>query len=273
MADIEKEYVLGSSDREVARLAFQHEVWAEVTAGLFRTAGVSYGHTVADLGCGPGFVSLELARLVGPEGHVSALDASDKFVSLLSSRIDSLSLDNIRVSKGDVCSLNLESGSFDFAFSRWLYCFLKEPEVAALEAHRVLKPGGKLIVMDYLNYLSAGIFPGTEVLNSLFTGYMKTVNEHYGSYNIGGILPSMLAEIGFEIESLEPIVRIARPGENVWKWVEFFNELSVPALVENGTWTEEHREQFESEWSSAKETPGTFFFSPPMIGIVATKLH
>jgi ubiquinone/menaquinone biosynthesis C-methylase UbiE len=273
MAEAEKEYVLGSSDDEVARLAFQHEVWAEVTAGLFRTAGIGFGHRVADLGCGPGFVSMELARLVGPTGRVEAMDASDKFVTLLSARISSLGLGNIGVSKGDVTSLNLEPGTFDFVFSRWLYCFLAEPEKAAREAHRVLKSGGKLIVMDYLNYLSTGIFPGSDVLNSLFKGYMKTVNDHYGSYNIGGVLPAMLAGMGFEIESLEPIVRIARPGENVWRWVEVFNELSVPALVESGIWTEEHRTQFDAEWAAAKEAPGTFFFSPPMIGIVASKAH
>lgn len=273
MADTEKEYVLGSSDDEVARLAFQHETWAEVTSGLFRTAGIGYGHSIADLGCGPGFVSMELARLVGPEGRVSAVDASDKFVNLLSSRIGSLGLPNISVSKGDVTTLDLEPGTFDFVFSRWLYCFLADPEKAAREARRVLKPGGKLVVMDYLNYLATGIFPGSDVLNSLFAGYMKTVNDHYGTYNIGGVLPAMLAELGFEIEALEPIVRIARPGENVWKWVELFNELSVPALVANGTWTEEHRAQFDEEWAAAKAKAGTFFLSPPMIGIVARKAH
>lgn len=265
----EKEYVLGSSDDEIARLAFQHEVWADVTARLFSTAGIGFGDRVADLGCGPGFVSMELARLVGPEGHVAALDASERFVNLLGSRIRSLGLKNISVSKGDVTALEFESGSFDFVFSRWLYCFLAEPEKAAREAHRILKPGGKLVVMDYLNYLASGIFPGSDVLNSLFTGYLKTVNDHYGTYNIGGVLPAMLSGLGFEIVSLEPIVRIARPDENTWKWVELFNELSVPALVENGIWTSEHREEFERQWEEAKSAPGTFFFSPPMIGIVA----
>lgn len=271
MGEAEKEYVLGSSDMEIARLAFQHEVWSDVTGGLWRTAGISYGDSVADLGCGPGFATLELARLVGPEGRVAAVDASERFVALVASRIDSLGLKNISVSKGDVTALNLEPGTFDFVFSRWLYCFLREPEKAAREAHRILRPGGKLIVIDYLNYLASKIFPGSEVLNSIFPAYLKTVNEHYGSYNIGGELPSMLSEIGFKIVSLEPIVRIARPGENTWRWVELFNELSVPALVENGIWTEEQKEQFESEWAAAKQNPGTFFFSPPMIGIVAER--
>lgn len=273
MVQEEREYVLGSSDREIARLAFQHEVWSGATGGLWRTAGISFGDSVADLGCGPGFATLELARLVGPEGSVAAVDASERFVTLVSDKLASQGVENVSVSKGDVTSLALEPESFDFVFSRWLYCFLPEPGMAAREAHRILKPGGRLIVLDYLNYLAAGIFPGSEVLNSLFKGYLKTVNDHYGSYNIGGVLPSILCRTGFEIENLEPIVRIARPGENVWKWVEFFNELSVPALVENGTWTEEHRREFEAEWAFAKEDPGTFFFSPPMIGIVAKKVE
>ncbi len=269
MAEAEQEYVLGSSDEEIVRLGFQHEVWSEATTSIWELAGITYGHRVADLGCGPGFATLELARYVGNTGHVSAVDSSDKFVKILSERIESLRIENVDVSKGDVTSLELEEGSYDFAFSRWLYCFLKEPKKAAEEALRVLKPGGKLVVIDYLNYLAAAVFPGSKKLNSVFQAYMKSVNKYYGSYNVGNELPSILSDIGFEIESLEPIVRIARPGEPVWQWVEMFNEISVPQLTRTRIWTAKQRKDFEAEWEAAKEKPGSFFFSPPMIGIVA----
>ena len=271
MAEAEQEYVLGSSDEEIVRLGFQHDVWSEAATSLWERAGITYGHRVADLGCGPGFATLELARHVGNAGHVSAVDVSEKFVKLLSERIETLRIENVEVSRGDVTSLSLEPAAYDFVFSRWLYCFLKEPKKAAEEAFRILKPGGRLVVMDYLNYLAAGVFPGTKKLNSVFQAYLKSVNKYYGSYNVGNELPSILSDIGFEIVSLEPIVRIARPGEDVWRWVEMFNEISVPNLTRKRIWTAKQRKEFEAEWEAAKEKPGTFFFSPPMIGIVARK--
>lgn len=271
MAETEKEYVLGSSDEEIIRLGFQHETWSDATTELWQTAGITYSHRVADLGCGPGFATLELARVVGNAGHVSALDASDKFVKILKDRIGSLRIENVDVTKGDVTSLKLEPESFDFVFSRWLYSFLQKPEDAAAEARKVLRPGGRLVVMDYLNYLAAGVFPGSKELNSVFEAYLKEVGKHYGSYNVGGVLPAILADMGFEIESLMPINRIARPGEPVWRWVEMFNEISVPKLTKKRIWSAKQRKDFEAEWDAAKEKPGTFFFSPPMIGIVAEK--
>lgn len=265
----EKEYVLGSSDEEIIRLGFQHEVWSEATNYLWDRAGITYSHRIADLGCGPGFASLDLARRVGSAGHVSAVDSSDKFVKILADRVESLRIENVDVSKGDVTSLEFEPLSYDFVFSRWLYCFLKEPGKAVEEARNILKPGGKIVIMDYLNYLAAGVFPGSKKLNSVFQAYLKSVNKYYGSYNVGNELPAILSASGFEIESLEPIVRIARPGEPVWRWVEMFNEISVPQLTRKRIWTAKQRKEFEAEWEKAKETPGTFFFSPPMIGIVA----
>ncbi|REJ77796.1 MAG: methyltransferase domain-containing protein [Acidobacteria bacterium] len=273
MAEADREYVLGSSDNEIIRLGFQHEVWTEATTDLWENAGITYAHRVADLGCGPGFATLELARVVGNAGHVSAVDASDKFVKLLKERVESLRIENIDVSKGDVTSLKLEADSYDFAFSRWLYCFLKEPERAAEEAHNILRPGGRLVILDYLNYLAAGVFPGSKKLNSVFQAYMKEVNKFYGSYNVGNELPAILEGLGFEIVSLTPINRIARPGEPVWQWVEMFNEISVPKLTRKRIWSAKQRKDFEAEWEKAKEEPGTFFFSPPMIGIVAEKVE
>jgi hypothetical protein len=80
----------------------------------------------------------------------------------------------------------------------------------------------------------------------------------------------LLIEGGFEIESLTPITRIGKPGSRVWKWVEYFTEVSVQRLVESGIWTDAQRIEFETAWASAANDPASFFFTPPMIGIVAT---
>ncbi len=271
MPNNSKEYILGSSAREIERLAYQNEVWRTATAELWEKAEISYGQSIVDLGCGPGFCTFDLSNLVGSDGHIFAVDSSDKFASILTEKIGSHGLKNISFHKNDAQNLALEDNSADAVFARWLFCFLKNPQQTLTEIKRTLKPDGKLIIMDYFNYRAANIFPRKDALAELFRAYLKIVTDNRGSYNIGEILPELLIENGFEIESLTPICRIARPNTRIWKWVELFNEVSTPALVEQGIWSEKQREDFEQEWQKAKTNPAAFFFTPPMIGIIARR--
>ncbi|MDQ3633520.1 MAG: methyltransferase domain-containing protein [Acidobacteriota bacterium] len=266
-----KEYILGSSEREIERLAYQNEVWFDATNDLWKKAEIGYGDSVVDLGCGPGFCTFPLSRLVGSEGHIFAVDSSDKFASLIENKINANNTKNISFHKNDAESLSLEDSSADIVFSRWLFCFLENPDKVLTEIKRVLKPNGKLIIIDYFNYRAANIFPQKNALSELFKAYLQIVTDHKGSYNIGEILPELIIESGLQIESLTPICRIARPNTRIWKWVELFNEVSVPSLVEQGIWSEKQKTEFEAEWNKAKQNPAAFFFTPPMIGIIAKK--
>jgi len=269
VSEKESEYILGSSDREIERLKFQHEVWKVETNALWERAGISRGAKIADLGCGPGLCSEELARLIGSEGHVYAVDSSNKFSAILTAEINHVH--NISFYQSDVASTPLKDGSVDAVFARWLFCFLSDPRRAISESVRILKPGGRIVILDYFNYLAADVFPRNPSISMLFNAYLEEVESHGGTWNIGEELPGMLIDSGFKIDSLSPINRIARPGEPVWKWVELFTEVSVPRLVESGIWTEEQKGEFEVAWSEAADNPATFFFAPPMIGIVARK--
>lgn len=267
MTDKNNEYILGSSEREIERLAYQNEVWFDETLNLWKKAEIGFGDTVVDLGCGPGFCTFPLSRLVGEGGHVFSIDSSDKFADVLIDKIENL--ENISFHLNNAGSLELEDDSADFVFARWLFCFLENPTKALAEVKRVLKPNGKIIIIDYFNYLAANIFPQNNALSDLFKAYLQIVTLHKGNYNIGEILPQLLFQNGFEIELLKPICRIARPNTRTWKWVELFNEVSVPTLVEQGIWSNEQKANFEKEWQKAKENPASFFFTPPMIGIIA----
>ncbi len=266
-----KEYILGSSEREIERLAYQNEVWFDATNDLWEKAGIGLGKSVVDLGCGPGFCTFPLSRLVGSNGHIFAVDSSDKFAKLLQEKLKTNASQNITFHQNDAGSLELKDNSADVIFSRWLFCFLENPSQVLAEVKRILKPDGKLIIIDYFNYLAANIFPKTDAVSALFEGFLKSVENHKGSYNIGSELPELIIENGLQIESLTPICRLARPNTRIWNWVELFIEVSTPNLVEQGIWSEKQKIDFETEWKKAKENPAAFFFTPPMIGIIAQK--
>ena len=64
----ERDYLLGTDEEELRRLQAQHDTWHPETADLWERADFSAGQVILDLGCGPGFTSLELAERVGAEG-------------------------------------------------------------------------------------------------------------------------------------------------------------------------------------------------------------
>ena len=80
---MERDYVLGTHDEEIARLGLQHAVWRPRASDAWRRAGFTSGQTLIDLGCGPGFATLDLAEIVGPHGRVLAIDRSRRFLDAL----------------------------------------------------------------------------------------------------------------------------------------------------------------------------------------------
>src|SRR3984893_18976491 len=85
--EMKRDYVLGTHDEEMARLGLQHEVWRAAVLDCWKRAGITARKRVLDLGAGPGYATLDLAKIVGPTGDVVALERSAKFVRSLRSRI------------------------------------------------------------------------------------------------------------------------------------------------------------------------------------------
>ena len=271
MSEQQADYHLGTSDEELDRLGYQHQAWQDVTQKLWALAGFGFGQTLLDLGCGPGFATLELARLVGHAGRVYALDASDKFVAHLKRCVLAAGLNTVDARIGDVHDIELEDRSVDGAFARWLLCFVEQPEKACAEVARVLRPGGVFVAWDYFNYRAVHVYPERASVEKLFASYYQSALNHGGSYDVGQYLPRMMLDCGLEIAHLEPINRTARPGGAIWRWVSLFNVSYLPRLVEQGLMSAQEAERFRRDWQELEDDPATFFFPPPMLGVVARK--
>jgi ubiquinone/menaquinone biosynthesis C-methylase UbiE len=103
------------------------------------------GMIVAEIGCGTGTVARELAAIVGPRGHVHGFDLSEQFIAVARARSAQSELD-FRVA--DALALPLPDTCLDAYRAERVYMHLKSPESALAEAFRVLRPGGRLLIMD-----------------------------------------------------------------------------------------------------------------------------
>jgi ArsR family transcriptional regulator len=99
--------------------------------------------TIADLGCGTGVVTAALAPWVR---QVIGVDASDEMLAAAASRMKDVS--NVELRRGSLEELPIESSTIDAATMVLVLPHLPSPVDALTEAARVLKPGGRLLIID-----------------------------------------------------------------------------------------------------------------------------
>ena len=123
--------------------------WRPEMAPLLDPAEIAEGQTVIDYGCGPGMLSLELARRVGPDGRVHAVDINDLFLRRaeqhadeeeLRERIEFHLIEEDRLPQGD--------DGVDCVVCKNVLEYVDDPVETLRDFGRVLRPGGRVHAID-----------------------------------------------------------------------------------------------------------------------------
>jgi ubiquinone/menaquinone biosynthesis C-methylase UbiE len=143
----EHTYLLGSDQTELERLSLQGRMLAPASRSILRRAGIDWGMTVLDLGCGVGDVSFVAAELVGPKGKVIGVDSSPEAIALATRRAEQRGMENVHFVEGDIHD-PAPGGPFDAVTGRLVLMHVLDPSGVLRAQARVLRPGGLVVQME-----------------------------------------------------------------------------------------------------------------------------
>ena len=151
--------------------------WLMNPVKTLQGADIQPGQTVLEVGCGTGFFTIPAAKMLGDEGRLVAMDALSDYIKVVSKKVQSADLKNVRLVKRDALKTGLGAASMDMAMLFGVIPFPALPLNRLLpEMHRVLKPEGRLAVW---------LFPisGWVPKSILRSGLFEYINKQNGVYN------------------------------------------------------------------------------------------
>lgn len=110
---------------------------------------VGPGSTVAEIGAGEGAMAVEMARVVGPEGHVIATEMRERQLEDIRRAARRAGLTNLSVLLAGEHDSNLPPGCCDAVYMQRVYHHLTDPAGVIASIGRALKPAGRVGVMDF----------------------------------------------------------------------------------------------------------------------------
>lgn len=263
----ETQYALATGEAGTHRLQVLHDVYGPGTRRLLRDAGLRRGMRVADIGCGPGMVTVLLAEIVGPEGDVVGVDFSGAQIAEARARIKDRAA-NVKFIEASATETGLPRGSFDLVYCRYLLMHLPDPERALAEMLALLKPNGILVCEDG-ELTSAGSEPPS-ALGAFADLWGRLGAERGIDYDLGRRLYQMVLGAGFLAPQIVLNQPVAVAGEN-----KRLLELSVaeagPTFIEAGLISAEELDFTLAEMRRANEDTSIVAVMPRVTQVWARK--
>ena len=142
------DYFIGVNDAEVDRLRTQHEAWRPETDLLWHEAGFASCRSILDLGCGPGFTSMDLARVVGPSGEICAVDKAESYLRSLAERARALGVTNIRIVERRSRATPVDRGSVRWRVLSLVSCVPSGRSGRRARKHQAVAAAGRRVCRD-----------------------------------------------------------------------------------------------------------------------------
>ena len=219
------------------------------------------GLRVLDFGCGPGTISVGLAKAVEP-GELHGIEMEASQIEMARAAASAGGHDNAVFQTGDVTDLPYEDGSFDVAHCHALLMHVPDTQATLAEVRRVLKPRG---IVSSRELISASSFfePELDDLRGAWTTFSNLLEANGGHPQMGKELKRTFLEAGFSDIHASTSFESYSTTEDIdflhgfsigW----FFSPDTVEAATKHGLASQEQFDGWRRMLDQWKDTPGAF---------------
>ena len=269
---MERDYVLGTHEKEISRLGLQHRVWRPVMLDCWQNAGITVGSRILDVGAGPGYATVDLAEIVGPTGRVVAVERSRNFVSRLEERCRARAFNNVQIFERDLMTDGLPAGPYDFSWCRWVASFVTDPALLVQRLGQVMRPGSVAIFHEYAHYLTWRFIPRLPNQERFAKEVEASWAAAGGKADVALDLPAYLAQNGFVVRSALPRIYCVSPSDHMWQWPASFVGIGLARLQELGRIDAGFADKVKKEVAEAGANPDALLITPLVLEILAEKM-
>ena len=264
-------YILGTDKAELHRLGLQHQVWSSEARRGWELAEFNAGQSILDLGCGPGFCTLDLAYMLGEHGEVIGVDKSQAYIDFLKQSTILHDL-NIQAICSDFSDMKLDKESLDGAYCRWALAWVSDPEAIIEKVTEALVPGGAFVVQEYYDWSTIQTEPSLPNLDLCIAATLRSFIEQEGKINIGRNIPEYFYNVGLEVMHIRPLTKMATPESLTWQWPKSFFHIYFPKLTEMGLLEKSICEAGLEEMRELENLPEATILCPQMVEVIGVKL-
>ncbi|TDW31325.1 methyltransferase domain-containing protein [Cryobacterium psychrophilum] len=223
------------------------------------------GMTLLDVGCGPGTITVDLARRVSP-GRVVGIDASAQIIIYAEGLAVDEAVHNASFRVGNVYALDFDDASFDIVHAHQVVQHLSDPVAAMREIRRVLKPGGLFAARD-VDYGGVAIYPALPGLEKWMETYRDVHFWNGGDPDAGRALKAWARRAGFaSVAASASIWCFATDAEREWwgeSWAVRATESSFAAhAIESGVADLAELRDIAAAWRTWVHDPDGWFAMP-----------
>ena len=169
---------------------------------ILKALELSAGDRVLDVGSGPGNQAFEMSIIVGDSGHIDGVDSAERAIEIARQRCSEMG--NVNFQVGEATNLPFDHGTFDVAMSSKVFEFLDDVVAAIAEMHRVLKPGGRVLIHD--TDWGATLWYSSDPVR--MTRIMEVWDRHLADPHLPQTLNRKLTVAGFKNVCTNPFIQI-----------------------------------------------------------------